>query len=56
MSFPVDEDLLSLLERKQVPPKLAAWVRANEAEIFLSAASFAELQFGLDRSADGAGA
>jgi predicted nucleic acid-binding protein len=50
MSFLVDTDLLSLLERKQVPPKLAAWVRANEAEIFLSSVSFAELQFGLDRA------
>lgn len=50
MSFLVDTDLLSMLERKQVPPKLAAWVRDNEAEIFLSVVSFAELQFGLDRS------
>ena len=47
MSFLVDTDLLSLLERKRVPPGLAAWVRQNEAEIFLSVVSFAELQFGL---------
>src|SRR5436309_1792729 len=50
MSFLIDTDLLSLLERKQVPPRLAAWVQANEAEIFLSVISFAELQFGLDRA------
>jgi predicted nucleic acid-binding protein len=50
MSFLVDTDLLSMLERKQVPPKLAAWVRNNEADIFLSIVSFAELQFGLDRA------
>lgn len=49
MSFLIDTDLLSLLERKQVPPKLAAWVQRNEAEIFLSVVSFAELQFGLDQ-------
>ena len=50
MSFLIDTDLLSLLERRQVPEKLAAWVRKNDAEIFLSVVSFAELQFGLDRA------
>jgi predicted nucleic acid-binding protein len=50
MSFLIDTDLLSLLERKQVPAKLTAWVRENESEIFLSVVSFAELQFGLDRA------
>jgi len=50
VSFLLDTDLLSLLERKQVPPKLAAWVKDNEADIFLSVVSFAELQFGLDRA------
>lgn len=50
MSFLIDTDLLSMLERKHVPPKLAAWIQANEAEIFLSIVSFAELQFGLDRA------
>jgi toxin FitB len=50
MSFLIDTDLLSLLERKQVPAKLATWIQANEADIFLSIVSFAELQFGLDRA------
>jgi predicted nucleic acid-binding protein len=50
MSYLVDTDVLSLLERKRVPSKLLAWIQANEAEIFLSAVSFAELQFGLDRA------
>ena len=50
MSFLIDTDLLSRLERKQVPPKLTAWVQNNEADIFLSVVSFAELQFGLDRA------
>lgn len=46
----MDTDLLSLLERKQVPFKLENWVRENETEIFLSVVSFAQLQFGLDRA------
>jgi predicted nucleic acid-binding protein len=50
VSFLIDTDILSLLERKHVPPKLADWVQSNEAEIFLSVISFAELQFGLDRA------
>ncbi len=50
MSFLIDTDLISLLERKQVPAKLALWVKRNEADIFLSVVSIAELQFGLDRA------
>ena len=50
MSFLVDTDLLSLLERKRVPPRLATWIQDNEADVFLSVVSFAELQFGLDRA------
>src|SRR5580658_8957441 len=47
MSFLIDTDLLSMLERKQVPPKLENWIQQNEADIFLSVVSLAELQFGL---------
>jgi predicted nucleic acid-binding protein len=50
MSFLVDTDVLSMLERKQVPPKLTGWIQNHEAEIFLSVVSFAELRFGLDRA------
>jgi predicted nucleic acid-binding protein len=50
MSFLIDTDLVSLLERKQVPAKLTLWVKRNEADIFLSVVSIAELQFGLDRA------
>jgi len=50
VSFLIDTDLLSLLERKRVPPKLAVWVQEHEAQIFLSVISFAELQFGLDQA------
>jgi predicted nucleic acid-binding protein len=50
VSFLIDTDLLSILERKNVPAKLATWVQHREAEIFLSIVSLAELQFGLDRA------
>ena len=50
MSYLIDTDLLSLLERKRVPARLAAWIRDNEEEIFLSVVSVAELQFGLDHA------
>jgi len=48
MSFLIDTDLLSLLERKHVPVRLAAWVRANDGDVFLSTVSMAELQYGAD--------
>jgi toxin FitB len=48
VSFLIDTDLLSLLERKQVPTKLTDWIQSHEADIFLSIVSFAELQFGLE--------
>lgn len=51
MSYLIDTDLLSLLERKRVPARLGVWVRKNEGEIFLSAVSFAELQYGVDHAA-----
>jgi predicted nucleic acid-binding protein len=50
VSFLIDTDLLSLLERKQVPAKLTVWVRHHESDIFLSVVSLAELQFGLERA------
>jgi predicted nucleic acid-binding protein len=50
MSFLVNTDLLSMLERKRVPPTLTTWIQDNEADNFLSVVSFAELQFGLDRA------
>src|SRR6058998_3583121 len=50
MSFLVDTDLLSMLERRRVSAKLANWVQQNEVDIFLSVVSFAEIQFGLDHA------
>ena len=39
-----------MLERRQVPPKLATWVQANESDTFLSVVSLAEIQFGLNQA------
>ncbi len=39
-----------MLERKQVPAKLLAWVQNHESEIFVSVVTMAELQFGIDRA------
>jgi predicted nucleic acid-binding protein len=50
VSFLIDTDLLSMLERKQVPARLANWIQNNESDIFLSVVSLAELQFGLSRA------
>ncbi len=50
MSFIIDTGLLTMLERKQVPSKLKNWILHNEAEIFLSVVSLAEMQFGLHRA------
>jgi len=36
-----------MLERKHAPPKLEKWIQHNEADIFLSVVSLAELRFGL---------
>ena len=41
MSFLIDTDVLSLLERRSCPRKLTAWVKTNAAEIFISVVSTA---------------
>jgi toxin FitB len=50
MSFLIDTDLLSMLERRNAPAKVRKWVEEHEAEIFLSVVSLAELQFGVDHA------
>jgi toxin FitB len=50
MSVLLDTDLLSLLERKRVPTKLAAWLEENEEPLFVSVVSLAELQHGLNQA------
>src|ERR1017187_539934 len=47
MSFLVDTDLLSFLERKRVPAKLVPWLAQHDADLFVSVVSFAELEYGL---------
>lgn len=46
MSILLDTDLLSLLERKRIPAKLAAWI-AEQNDLVVSVVSLAELEFGL---------
>jgi predicted nucleic acid-binding protein len=53
MSFLIDTDLLSLLQRKRVPRKLLEWIQENEQEIFLSIVTVAELQFGVNAAPEG---
>jgi len=50
MSFLLDTDVVSSLEKKRVPPRLSAWMAQNEQEVFLSVVTFAELEFGLRRA------
>ena len=50
MSVLLDTDLLSLLERKRVPAKLAAWLEENDDALFVSVVSFAELRHGLNQA------
>lgn len=50
MSYLIDTDLLSMLERRNAPAKAVRWIQDHEAEIFLSVVSFAELQFGMDHA------
>jgi toxin FitB len=48
MSYLIDTDILSLLEKKNPPAKLAAFIARHDGEIFVSTVSWAELEFGLE--------
>lgn len=47
MSYLIDTDLLSFLRRKDRSRKLARFVEANEAEIFVSVVTWAEIEHGI---------
>jgi len=49
VSVLLDTDLLSLLERKRTPTKLAAWI-AEQNDVVVSVVSLAELEFGLQQA------
>ena len=49
MSILLDTYLLSLLERKRIPAKLAAWI-AEQNDLVVSVVSLAELEFGLQQA------
>lgn len=50
MSYLIDTDLLSMLERRNAPAKAVRWIQQHESDIFLSVVSMAELQFGVDHA------
>jgi toxin FitB len=50
MTFLIDTDLLSLLERKRVPISLLRWFNENDESIFLSVVSLAEIEFGISNA------
>jgi toxin FitB len=50
MTFLIDTDLLSLLGRKRVPMTLLRWFNENDENIFLSAVSLAEIEFGISNA------
>jgi predicted nucleic acid-binding protein len=52
MSYLIDTDCLSILRRKGKSRKLEAFVQANEAEIFVSVVSWAEIDHGATTAAD----
>jgi predicted nucleic acid-binding protein len=49
VSILLDTYLLSLLERKRIPAKLAAWI-AEQNDRVVSVVSLAELEFGLQQA------
>jgi len=52
MSYLIDTDCLSLLRRKGKSRKLEAFVQANEADVFVSVVSWAEIAHGIAGAAD----
>lgn len=52
MSYLIDTDCLSLLRRKGKSRKLETFVQANEADIFVSVVSWAEIAHGTTATAD----
>jgi predicted nucleic acid-binding protein len=48
MSYLIDTDLLSFLERRRVPQKLVKFVSEHDQEIFVSVVSWAELRCGAE--------
>ena len=49
MSFLLDTDLVSLLERARVPSKLNAWMEQHD-DLHISIVSLAELEYGLQQA------
>jgi toxin FitB len=50
VSYLIDTDLLSMLERRNAPAKAIRWIQQHESQIFVSVVSLAEVQFGIDNA------
>ena len=50
MSYLIDTDILSILERKRVPAKLLKWLEENGEQSFLSIVSLAEIEYGVENA------
>ena len=53
MSYLVDTNVFSELAKPQPNPKVVAWLRENEAELYVSTVTIGELRRGIERLDDG---
>jgi predicted nucleic acid-binding protein len=48
MSHLIDTDIISLAHKKHLPAKLEKWLKANEADSFISSVTIAEMRYGAE--------
>ncbi len=48
MSYLIDTDIISLAHKRNLPAKLETWLKANQAECFISSVSIAEMRYGVE--------
>ena len=48
MSYLIDTDIISLAHKRTLPAKLETWLKANQAECFISSVSIAEMRYGVE--------
>lgn len=53
MSYLVDTNVLSEAARPKPDPKVVAWLRRHESEIYISAITIGEIRRGIERLPDG---
>ncbi len=52
-SYLVDTNVWSETLKKEPNPQVIAWMRENEASLYVSIVTIGELKYGIDRLADG---